>query len=79
MAIFSQLEKLNLKGKIVKPFSTHEGSGLGSSLHDIRKYCPGSDVKEGLAIRGSDASNSRILLESWIKQNQYEHFWRKKG
>lgn len=66
MAMFTQLEKLNFFGKIVKPFSTHEGSGLASSISDIRKYCTGAEIKEGLAIRGSDVNNAKQQLENWI-------------
>ena len=58
---------LNFTGKIVKPFSTHEGSGLGSIMQDINKFCVGADIKEGLAIRGSDAKSSKEKIESWCK------------
>lgn len=66
VALFKQLEKLDFSGKIVKPFSTHEGSGLGNSMNDIRKFCGGATVKDGIAIRGSSASNARSQLEKWI-------------
>ena len=66
MAMFTQLEKLNFFGKVVKPFSTHEGSGLGFSMSDIRRYCVGAEIKEGLAIRGSDVNNAKQQLENWI-------------
>lgn len=66
VALFTQLEKLDFKGKIVKPFSTHEGSSLGTSMNDIKRYCFGAEVKEGLAIFGSNASNCKSKLEEWI-------------
>lgn len=53
-------------GKTIRPFCTHEGSGLGSSLADIKKLCPGAKVEEGLAIRGGAVGQCRNLLEAWL-------------
>ena len=66
MPMYSQLEKLNFKGKIVKLFITHEGSGLGECPKDIEKLCTGANIHEGLAIRGCKANDSKKLLENWI-------------
>lgn len=66
--MFTALESLNFSGKIVKPFSTHEGSGLGNIMQDTNSLCIGAQIKEGLAIRGSDAKASRDKIESWCKQ-----------
>ena len=65
--MFTVLEKLDFTGKTVYPFSTHEGSGLGSVESDIKKICVGANIKEGLAIRGSDAKTSKAKIESWCK------------
>lgn len=65
--IFTALEKLDFTGKIVKPFTTHEGSGLGSIMEDINRFCIGADIKEGLAVQGSNASSSKSKIESWCK------------
>ena len=62
----TQLEKLNWNGKTVKPFTTHEGSGLGSIPSQIKKICVGADVKEGLAIRGANVKSSKNRVEDWI-------------
>lgn len=67
MAIFSLLEGLDFSGKEVYPFTTHEGSGLGSVMDDVRKLCVGADIKSGIAIRGCDANNALEKLESWCK------------
>lgn len=63
--LYTVLENLNFNGKIVKPFSTHEGSGLGSIMSDIKRICTGADIKDALAIQGSEAKNSKEKLESW--------------
>lgn len=52
---------------IVKPFTTHEGSGLGNVLDDINRFCKGATIDVGLAIRGSSASNSKNIIEEWCK------------
>ena len=66
MAVFTFLEHFDFSGKTIKPFCTHEGSGLGSSVEDIRRTCPGAEVKEGLAVRGGNAAQSRADFEKWI-------------
>lgn len=65
MAVFTFLEHFDFSGKIIKPFCTHEGSGLGNSVRDIKKLCPNAEVKKGLAIHGSNASRSDEQLEEW--------------
>ena len=64
--MFTQLEKLNWKGKVVKPFTTHEGSGLANVVYDLKRICKGANVETGLAIRGSQAKSSKKLLEQWL-------------
>lgn len=66
--MFTVLEKLDFKGKTVYPFSTHEGSGLGNIESDIKRICIGANIKDGLAIRGSDAKDSKQKIESWCKE-----------
>lgn len=66
MAVFTFLEHFDFSGKIIKPFCTHEGSGMGSSINDIKKLCPGANVEEGLAIRGGSVQRSKEEIEKWI-------------
>lgn len=67
MAVFTFLEHFDLSGKIIKPFCTHEGSGLGNSISDIKKLCPDSIVEKGLAIYGSQINKSGSDIEKWVK------------
>ena len=60
------LTGLDFSGKIVRVISTHEGSGLGSMVSDVKKLCKGADVKPGLAIKGSQAKMSKKLVEDWL-------------
>lgn len=66
MAVFTFLEHFDFSGKIIKPFCTHEGSGLGGSINDIRKLCPEAKVETGLAIRGGSVKMSKAEIEKWI-------------
>ena len=67
MAVFTFLEHYDWSGKIIRPFSTHEGSGLGGSISRIKKACPNSTVGTGLAIHGADAARSEAAVANWLK------------
>lgn len=66
MAVFTFLERLDFSGKTIKPFCTHEGSGLGSSIRDIQRLCPEATVENGLAIRGGGLERVRNEMEKWV-------------
>ncbi len=65
-ALFTQLEKLDFTGKTVKTVITHEGSGLGNAMKDVKKLCQGADIGKGLAIHGAEVEESRSNIERWI-------------
>lgn len=67
MAVFTFLEHFDFTGKTIKPLCTHEGSGMGSSIADIKRLCPGAKVEKGLAIQGGSAANSKKIIEEWVK------------
>ena len=61
------LDGLDFTGKTVRVISTHEGSGLASMVSDVKRICPGANVmKNGLAIRGSQAKNSKAKVAEWL-------------
>ena len=67
MAVYSFLEKYDLSGKTILPFCTHEGSGLGHSVSDIKKICPGTTVLKGLAIQGGSVHRAEGEISAWLK------------
>ena len=69
MAVATFLEKYDFNGKTLFPFCTNEGSGMGSSERDIKKYAKGADVKKGLSITGSQAANSKDAVKKWFAAN----------
>jgi flavodoxin len=68
MAVFTFLEEYDFSGKTIIPFCTHEGSGLGSSVEDIKKLCPQSTILEGLAVRGSNVNNAQNDVSEWLRE-----------
>ena len=69
MAVFTFLEAFDFSGKTILPLCTNEGSGMGGSERDIKKACPGADVKKGLPVTGSQAAESRVNVEKWLSAN----------
>ena len=67
MAVFTFLEHFDFSGKIIRPFCTHEGSGMGRSISDIKKLCPSAIVENGFTIYGCSVNKSRKNIESWVK------------
>ena len=70
MAVFTFLEAFDFTGKTILPLCTNEGSGMGGSERDIKKACPGADVKAGLPITGSSAEGAGPNVERWLKANR---------
>lgn len=68
MCVFTFLEHFDFTGKTICPFCTHEGSGMGRSEADIRRLCPGSVVKWGLALHGGSIQNAKADIEEWLKK-----------
>ena len=61
MCVFTFIEAHNgFAGKTVLPYSTHEGSGLGRSIEDLKKACPKAYLKSGVAIKGSTVKEASI-------------------
>ena len=69
MAMFSQLERLDWKGKKVMPLTTHAGSGLASCERDLKKLCKGAKVMKGLAVLGAEAAASGQTVAAWARKH----------
>ena len=71
--VMTQLEKLNLSGKTIYPFNTHGGSGIASTVSDIKQYATGATVKDGFALSGtyvrSNKENAMNDITNWIEKN----------
>lgn len=68
VAVFSFVEGLDWAGKTIRPFCIHEGGGMGRSVADLQKVCPGACVTEGLPIHGADVRHSLVELQDWLEE-----------
>ncbi|MCH3942262.1 MAG: flavodoxin [Atopobiaceae bacterium] len=57
------LEAYDLSGKVVIPFATSGGSGLGQAPRRMRALCPGADVREGKRL---SAGASQGSIDAWV-------------
>ncbi|MDO5531856.1 flavodoxin [Sutterella sp.] len=67
MAMRTFLDKVDLSGKKVAHFTTHAGSGLGSSDRTLRRVVKGAEFLEPLAITGRQVDASEARITSWVK------------
>ncbi|MCR4687125.1 MAG: NAD(P)H-dependent oxidoreductase [Lachnospiraceae bacterium] len=69
MAVATFLERYDFTDKTILPLCTNEGSGMGSSESDIKKFARGATLKKGLAITGSQAADSKDAVKKWFEVN----------
>ena len=61
------LKDLDFHGKIIRIVTTHEGSGLGRVVEDVKNICIGANVlDDAIAIVGSKAKSSKEQIQSWV-------------
>ena len=67
MCVATFLEAHDWTGKTVIPFTTHEGSGFGSGLRDLKAALPSATIKKGLSIQGSKVKIAGKQIEEFVK------------
>jgi len=65
--MFTLFHDINLDGKTVIPFTTHEGSGLANCASDVKKAFPKAKVAQGFSIYGHEVRSGRAKVEKWLK------------
>jgi len=55
-------------GKTIIPYCTHESSGMGNSVRDIKKLCPNAKVLSDLAIQGGSVDRADKIVANWLKK-----------
>ncbi|MBR5674623.1 MAG: flavodoxin [Muribaculaceae bacterium] len=65
--MFTLFRDIDLDGKTVIPFTTHEGSGLANCVSDVRAAFPGATVKGQFSIYGHEVRSGRAKVEKWLK------------
>lgn len=65
MAVHTFLDSFDWRGKVIRPFCTHEGSGLGRSCRDIARAAAGAVVGKGLAVSGNMVDDAVGTVKAW--------------
>lgn len=73
MPVHTFLEEYDFSGKVIIPFASHEGSGLGSGPSEIAESCPKAQVLDGFAARGSEVRSSKERVRRWLDGMNLEH------
>lgn len=70
--MFTFFKQYDLAGKTIIPFTTHEGSGLGNCVEDVKKTYPKAHVLQGFSIYGHDVRTGKDRIEKWLKKLGYQ-------
>ena len=66
----SFLNQYDLSGKIIVPFNTNAGYGIGSSFTTLKQLCPGSKVLEGFSTKGGIERDGILFVMEGDKEKQ---------
>lgn len=58
----SFLHQYDLNGKIIVPFNTNAGYGVGSGFQTVKELCPNSKVLEGFEIKGGVERDGKYFV-----------------
>ena len=64
--MFTLFKDIDLTGKTVIPFTTHEGSGLVNCVSDVKKAFPKANVTKGFSIYGHEVRSGKAKVEKWL-------------
>ena len=70
--MFTFFKKYDLNGKAIIPFTTHEGSGLGSVVEDLKSLYPKADVTNAFSIAGHNVRSGMKQVDEWLKKVKRE-------
>jgi len=66
----SFLDKYDLSGKIVIPFNTNGGYGVGSSFQDVAERCTNCTVLEGFSVEGGRERDGILFVMEGDKETE---------
>jgi hypothetical protein len=64
--IRSFLSQHDLSGKVLVPFITHGGYGLGNSLRVLARYAPDARLTEGLTMEADQERRALNSVTQWL-------------
>ncbi|OHT08921.1 hypothetical protein TRFO_22432 [Tritrichomonas foetus] len=62
------LEKLNLTGKRIIPFSTSGNTDIAYSVEEIKKKCPESEVTDGCSLKYRAIDSCETPIREWLQK-----------
>ena len=65
--MFTFFSKYDLDSKTIIPFTTHEGSGLGRCVKDVKRLYPKASVKGEFSMYGHEVRSGKKEVEKWLK------------
>lgn len=68
----SFLKQYDLSGKIIIPFNTNAGYGVGSSFQTVKELCPKSSVLEGFSTKGGIERDGILFVMEGEKEKQVQ-------
>lgn len=69
MIMSTFIEQVDLAGKRVLPFVTYAVSGMAGVDQIYPDALPGSQVVDGLAVRGEDVDGAADAVDAWLRAN----------
>ena len=72
--MFTLFKDINLDGKTVIPFTTHEGSGLANCVSDVKKTFPKANVTKGFSIYGHEVRTGKTKVEKWLLELRSKNY-----
>lgn len=69
--MFTFFDKYDLNGKNIILFTTHEGSGLGSVVSDLKRLYPHANFKTAFSIYGHECQKDLSKVDKWLKELGY--------
>lgn len=64
--VLTFLTEYNFTGKTIVPFCTHGGGGIGNSIKDIAKQCPGAKIHSEFSINSYLVNDTNPELTEWL-------------
>ena len=62
------LKSYDFTGKVIKPFCTNEEGAFGIGELELRATLKTAQLKEGFAVKGSEADECDLELSAWVNK-----------
>lgn len=69
--MFTFIGSYDLNGKTIIPFTTHEGSGLGNVVEDLKGHYPKARFEKAFSIYGHQVRGGLSKVDKWLESIGY--------